>query len=32
MTSETEAGITLKPDMDDLVPSEALLRQSVGDP
>ena len=32
MTSETEAVITLKPDVDDLVPSEASLRQSVGDP
>ena len=31
MTSETEAVTTLKPDMDDLVASEALLRQSVGD-
>ena len=32
MTSETEAVIALKPDMDDLVPSEASPRQSVGDP
>ena len=32
MTSETEAVITLKPDMDDLVPSEASPRQSIGDP
>ena len=32
MTSETEAVITLKPDIDDLVPSEASPRQSVGDP
>jgi linoleoyl-CoA desaturase len=32
VTSESEAVITLKPDMDDLVPSEALSRQSVDDP
>ena len=32
MTSETEAVITLKPDIDDLVPSEASLRSSVVDP
>ena len=32
MTSETEAVIALKPDMDDLVPSETLPTQSVGDP
>jgi linoleoyl-CoA desaturase len=32
VTSESEAVITLKPDMDDLGPSEALSRQSVGDP
>jgi linoleoyl-CoA desaturase len=32
VTSETEAVITLKPDIDDLVPAEALSRQSIGDP
>ena len=32
MTSGTEAVITLRPDMDDLVPSEASPPQSVGDP
>ena len=32
VTSETEAVITLKPYIDDLVPSEASPRQSVGDP
>jgi linoleoyl-CoA desaturase len=32
LTSETEAVITLKPDIDDLVPSEAVPRQSVDDP
>ena len=32
MTSETEAVITLKPDMDDLVPSESSPRQAAGDP
>ena len=32
MTSETEAVTTLKPDIDDLVPSEGSPRQSVGDP
>ncbi len=31
MTSETEVVTTLKPDIDDLVPSEALLRQSTGE-
>src|SRR3981189_2429348 len=30
--SEIEAVMTLKPDVDDLVPSEASPRQSVGDP
>jgi linoleoyl-CoA desaturase len=32
LTSEIEAVITLKQDMDDLVPSEASMRQPVGDP
>ena len=32
MTLETEAGIRLKPDIDDLVPSEAPPRHSVGEP
>jgi len=32
VTSETEAVITLKPDMDDLVPSESSPRQAAGDP
>ena len=32
VTSETEAVITLKPDIDDLVPSEGLSRQLIGDP
>jgi linoleoyl-CoA desaturase len=32
LTSETEAVITLKPDMNDLVPSAASPRQPVGDP
>ncbi len=32
MTFETEVGISLKPDIEDLVPSEASLRHSVGDP
>src|ERR1700675_1543408 len=32
VTSEIEAVITLKPNIDDLVPSEASPRQSVGDP
>ncbi len=32
MKSETETVISLKPDIDDLVPSEASLRRSVGDP
>src|ERR1700678_3740958 len=32
VTSETEAVITLKPEIDDLVPSEGSPRQSVGDP
>jgi linoleoyl-CoA desaturase len=31
VTSESEAVITLKPDIDDLVPSEALLRQPASD-
>jgi len=31
VTSETEAVITLKPDMEDLVPSEASLRVTAGD-
>jgi linoleoyl-CoA desaturase len=31
VTSETEAVITLEPDMEDLVPSEASPRQSAGD-
>jgi linoleoyl-CoA desaturase len=31
VTSESEAVITLKPDIEDLVPSEALLRQPVSD-
>jgi linoleoyl-CoA desaturase len=32
VTFETEAVITLTPDMDDLVPSEGILRQSPSDP
>jgi linoleoyl-CoA desaturase len=32
VTSGTEAVITIRPDVDDLVPSEALLSQSIGDP
>src|SRR5580698_6408702 len=32
VTSGTEAGISLKPEIDDLVPSEASLRHSVDDP
>ena len=32
VTSGTEAVITLRPDVDDLVPSEALPPQSIGDP
>src|ERR1700728_4359883 len=32
VTSETEAAIGLKPDIDDLVPSEASSQLSVGDP
>ena len=32
MTSETDAAISLKPDIDDLVPSEASPQPSVGDP
>jgi linoleoyl-CoA desaturase len=32
VTSEPEVVITLKPDLDDLVPSEALAQQSAGDP
>src|ERR1700719_1601382 len=32
VTSETASVISLKPDIDDLVPSEASLRHSVGDP
>lgn len=32
MTSGTEAVITLRPDVDDLVPSEGLLSQSIGEP
>jgi linoleoyl-CoA desaturase len=32
VTSKTEAVNSLKPDIDDLVPSEASLRHSVGDP
>jgi len=32
VTLETEAGIRLKPDIDDLVPSEAPPRHSVGEP
>jgi linoleoyl-CoA desaturase len=32
VTSETEAVVILKPDIEDLVPSEALLRQPVSDP
>jgi len=31
LTSETQASISLKPDIDDLVPSEAALRHSVAD-
>jgi linoleoyl-CoA desaturase len=31
-TSETEAAISLKPEIDDLVPSEAAAGQSAGDP
>jgi linoleoyl-CoA desaturase len=31
VTSETETVVILKPDVDDLVPPEASLRQSVGD-
>jgi linoleoyl-CoA desaturase len=31
VTSETEVVTTLKPDIDDLVPSEALLQQSAGE-
>lgn len=30
--SETETVMALKPDLDDLVPSEPVLRQSIGDP
>jgi linoleoyl-CoA desaturase len=32
VTSGTEAVITLRPDVDDLVPSEGLLSQSIGEP
>ena len=32
LRSETEAVISLKPDIDDLVPSEASPRHSIGDP
>jgi linoleoyl-CoA desaturase len=32
VTFQTEAVMTLKPEVDDLVPSEAAVRQSVGDP
>src|SRR6202034_395674 len=32
VTAEAEAVITLKPDIDDLVPSEGLSRQLIGDP
>ena len=31
VTSETEAAISLKPDIDDLVPSETSARHSAGD-
>src|SRR6202041_2409052 len=32
LQTETQTAISLKPDIDDLVPSEASLRHSVGDP